>query len=168
MTQLEGVIFRELKKHHDTRGWLVELFRTDEIDESNDPVMAYMSQTQPNVVRGPHEHMGQSDYFVFVGPGDFDLFLWDRRPYLNLEPSELPEFLEPEIHMVGESNPVSVIVPPGVIHGYKNITEQPGLVFNAPNRLYAGCGKKHIVDEIRYEETMTEDFRIPLRLIQGG
>jgi dTDP-4-dehydrorhamnose 3,5-epimerase len=43
-------------------------------------------------------------------------------------------------------------VPPGVVHAYKNIGQDNGIVFNAPNRLYAGEGKKTQVDEIRHEE----------------
>ena len=41
--------------------------------------MAYVSVTKPGVIRGPHEHVNQTDMFVFVGPGEFELHLWDRR-----------------------------------------------------------------------------------------
>jgi dTDP-4-dehydrorhamnose 3,5-epimerase len=34
----------------------------------------------------------------------------------------------------------------------------PGLVFNAPNRLYAGYGKKEPVDEIRHEDASPSPF----------
>jgi dTDP-4-dehydrorhamnose 3,5-epimerase len=53
-----------------------------------------------------------------------------------------------------------VIVPPGVVHGYKNIGDKPGWVFNAPNRLYAGRGKQEPVDEIRHEDEDGSPFRI--------
>ena len=41
--------------------------------------MAYISQTLPGIVRGPHEHNDQTDYFAFIGPSDFELTLWDAR-----------------------------------------------------------------------------------------
>ena len=45
-----------------------------------------------------------------------------------------------------------LIVPPGVVHAYKNVGNEPGLVFNCPDRLYKGVGRKEPVDEIRHEE----------------
>jgi dTDP-4-dehydrorhamnose 3,5-epimerase len=56
------------------------------------------------------------------------------------------------VWVVGESNPAAVWIPPGVVHAYRNVGAVPGLVFNAPNRLYAGWGKAEPVDEIRHEE----------------
>ena len=71
------MIIKELKKNQDERGFLTELFRADELDYQ--PVMSYASFTKPGVIRGPHEHVYQSDCFVFFGPGSFALHLWDRR-----------------------------------------------------------------------------------------
>jgi dTDP-4-dehydrorhamnose 3,5-epimerase len=59
---------------------------------------------------------------------------------------------------VGEDNPVVVVVPPGVVHGYRNLASTDGLVLNFPNRLYAGEGRKQPVDEIRYEEEDSAAF----------
>jgi dTDP-4-dehydrorhamnose 3,5-epimerase len=53
---------------------------------------------------------------------------------------------------VGESNKQCVLVPPGVVHAYRNVGPSAGWVFNAPNRLYAGPGKSEPVDEIRHED----------------
>lgn len=148
-----GVVFQELKRHEDGRGWLIELFRNDEVPSGHEPVMAYMSQTLPGVSRGPHEHVDQSDLFGFFGPGDFRLYLWDARP-------ESPTFGQRTTRVVGQSNPQSVIVPPGVVHAYKNISLHPGIVFNAPNRLYAGPGKSEPVDEIRHEEADGSEYQL--------
>jgi dTDP-4-dehydrorhamnose 3,5-epimerase len=142
---VEGVIIRPLKRFDDARGWLIELFREDELATENHPAMAYISQTLPGVARGPHEHREQTDYFAFVGPGDFRLYFWDARP-------DSPTHGHRQTLLAGASNMVSVIVPAGVTHAYKNVSSVPGIVFNAPNRLYAGHGKKEPVDEIRYED----------------
>jgi len=148
---ISGVVVKEVKKNHDDRGWLAEIFRHDETVYRG--VMSYISLTKPGIVRGPHEHVYQSDCFIFVGPGDFDLYLWDRR-----EKSETKgEHLKIK---VGESNPVSVIVPPGVVHGYKGVSAEPALSINFPDKLYKGENKKEEVDEIRWEKDPTSPYKI--------
>ncbi len=150
---IEGVVFRPLARHSDARGWLVELFRNDELTPEFFPAMSYVSQTLPGVARGPHEHREQADYFAFFGPGDFVLYLWDAR-------RRTTSFGRRQRVVVGQSNPQCVIVPPGVVHAYKNISDAPGLVFNAPNRLYAGPGKREPVDEIRHENVAGSPYTI--------
>ncbi len=150
MTFIEGeikdVVIYALKKFPDERGWLAELFRHDEIAEEFYPVMAYISVTEPNVQRGPHEHADQADLFCFLGPGNFKLRMWDNR-------RDSPTFEFTMTLEAGEDNPQAVIVPKGVVHAYKNISaEQKGVVINCPNRLYMGKGKKEPVDEIRHED----------------
>ncbi len=149
----EGVVFRPLKRFDDHRGWLMELFRNDEVPPGHEPEMAYFSMTMPGVSRGPHEHVDQSDLFGFFGPGDFKLYLWDARV-------DSETYGQRFICVVGQSNPQSVIVPPGVVHAYKNISLHPSVVFNAPNRLYAGDGKREPVDEIRHEDLVGSQYQL--------
>lgn len=137
-TLLPGVIFIDLDFYEDHRGWLMELFRSDHLDPKNQPAMGYVSQTNPGVTRGPHEHKEQSDLFCFFGPGDFELVL--------------SGFGMEERHVVGKTHPVAVMVPPGVIHSYRNISDFPSIVLNFPNRLFAGPGRCYPVDEIRHED----------------
>lgn len=140
---IQGVIIKKLKKHKDNRGWLTEIYRKD-TDEFK-PKMSYVSYTKYGQKRGPHEHKKQSDYFVFLGYGDFELYLWDNR-----EDSKKKMKL-----IVGESNKVSVIVPPGVVHGYKSISKQGSLCINLPDELYKKNG-----DEIRHEDNKQSRFKI--------
>ncbi len=143
---IPGVILRPLVRHSDHRGWLVELIREDELPGSIVPRMAYVSLTLPGVARGPHEHVHQTDVFCFLS-GKFLLKLWERREgYPQVE----------ESHVVGEQNPLLVVVPPGVVHGYRNIGTTDALVLNFPNRLYAGWMRSEPVDEIRHEDTGSE------------
>ncbi len=151
--EIDGVGMRPLKYYHDPRGWLVELFRQDELGQDRWPVMTYVSQTLPGVIRGPHEHQDQTDGFAFLGPSDFRLFLWDTR-------AGSPTQGRRTILVVGESNPTAVWIPPGVVHAYRNIGNVPGLVFNAPNRLYAGWAKREPVNEIRHEDARPGRFSI--------
>jgi dTDP-4-dehydrorhamnose 3,5-epimerase len=149
--EINGVVMRPLKVFNDSRGWLVELFRQDELVQEWWPVMTYVSQTSPGVTRGPHEHVDQTDGFAFLGPSDFKLFLWDIR-------ADSATLGRRTLVVLGASNPAAVWIPPGVVHAYRNIGDVPGLVFNAPNRLYAGWGKKEPVDEIRHEDAEPGKF----------
>ena len=150
---IDGVTVKPLECFEDGRGWLIELYREDDLSPAEHPVMAYVSQTNPGVVRGPHEHQEQTDCFAFVGPGDFKLYLWDTR-------STSPTSGNRQTLLVGQSDRQCVLVPPGVVHAYKNVSQVPGLVFNCPNRLYAGRGKKGPVDEIRHEDQADSRFVI--------
>jgi dTDP-4-dehydrorhamnose 3,5-epimerase len=151
--EIEGVVIRELRKFTDSRGWLMELFRHDELDEDYCPVMAYVSMTLPGVARGPHEHADQADQFAFIGPSTFRLYLWDNRK--DSTTFGLSARLD-----VGENNPTAVIVPKGVVHAYKNIGDREGIVYNAPNRLYGGRGRNEPIDEIRHEVDPNCPFRL--------
>ncbi|MDO4574535.1 MAG: dTDP-4-dehydrorhamnose 3,5-epimerase family protein [Planctomycetia bacterium] len=142
--EIQGVVITPLKKYCDARGWLAETFRQDELPENVVPQMSYLSETLPGVCRGPHEHREQTDIFVFLGPGTFRLSLWDAR-------QDSPTFGNHWVADLGADVPTRVIVPPGVVHGYRCISDVPGWCLNYPDRLYAGWGKTEPVDEIRHE-----------------
>jgi dTDP-4-dehydrorhamnose 3,5-epimerase len=148
-----GVLWKPLRKYHDPRGWLCELFRTDDLPPEFHPVMAYISLTEPGVARGPHEHVDQADYFCFLGPGNFKMYLWDLRP-------ASPTYRACQTNVVGAEKPMALVVPPGVVHAYKNVSDVPGIVFNAPNRLYRGPGRRDPVDEIRHEDMVASPFHL--------
>ncbi len=150
---IHDVTVRPLKKFIDERGWLCELFREDELDSRVHPVMSYISMTLPDIARGPHEHVDQTDYFGFIGPSNFMLYLWDAR-------KDSPSYGIRMKFAVGQDNPAAVIIPPGVVHAYKNIGGQVGIVFNAPNRLFAGKNKAEPVDEIRHEDQPDSPFQL--------
>lgn len=145
-SQIEGVVVRSLGRYTDARGWLTELFRQDELPEGYFPAMGYLSMTHPGVARGPHEHREQTDGFGFLS-GTYEVTLWENRP--NRERMK-------EVFLLGEENPAFVIVPPGVVHAYRNVGQFDAVVLNFPNQLYAGWGRKEPVDEIRHEEIDSE------------
>jgi dTDP-4-dehydrorhamnose 3,5-epimerase len=53
-----------------------------------------------------------------------------------------------------------VIIPAGVVHAYQNLGPGPGWVFNCPNRLFKGPGRKEPVDEVRHEADPESPFRV--------
>ena len=150
---IHDVLIRELTKYHDHRGWLMELFRSDSIAKEFLPEMSYISQTEPGIARGPHEHENQADLFCFIGPSTFRLYLWDAR-------KSSPTVGFKMTFDAGEQKPQAVIIPPGVVHAYRNVGNTQGWVINLPNRLYAGKGRKEEVDEIRHEGDLQSPFKL--------
>jgi dTDP-4-dehydrorhamnose 3,5-epimerase len=142
--RIEGVIVKSISKYVDERGWLAETFRHDELEGNYFPAMGYLSMTNVDVARGPHEHTDQTDNFAFIGPSNFKVYLWDNR-------KDSPTFMTKQIVFAGEDSPKSIIIPPGVVHAYKNVGGKQGGVLNFPNRLFAGKARKEPVDEIRHE-----------------
>jgi dTDP-4-dehydrorhamnose 3,5-epimerase len=151
---IEGVVVYPIKKFVDERGWLAEIFRNDEIEEEFHPQMAYISFSEPNTLRGPHEHIDQADLFCFIGPGNFKTRLWDNR-------KDSPTYKYMMTMFVGADNPQTVIIPKGVVHAYKNISPtEKGMVINCPNRLFMGESKREEIDEIRHEDDPDTIFTI--------
>jgi dTDP-4-dehydrorhamnose 3,5-epimerase len=142
---INGVVILSLRKYVDERGYLIETFRLDTLPEGLKPEMSYISYTEPGIGRGPHEHRYQTDIFSFIGPGNFKIYLWDNREKSTSCGKRM-------IIFGGQDNPLTLITPPGIIHGYKNVSKTCfGMVVNFPDKLYAGWGKKEEVDEIRHE-----------------
>lgn len=149
---IKGVVIRKLGRFEDSRGWLSEVYR-DDVNKEIKPAMCYVSYTKFGEARGPHEHAKQSDFFVFLGPGDFEVYLWDNR-------KDSATYGKHMKIVAGESNKISMLVPPGVVHGYKSISKLGSFSINLPDMLYMGEGKKGSVDEIRHENDKNSKFRI--------
>src|SRR6267142_2734040 len=112
--EIDDVVIRDLRRFNDSRGWLAELFRHDELEGEYYPVMTYISATEPGVTRGPHEHVDQEDLFCFLGPSNFKIRMWDNREGSST-------FNHVMTLVVGADNPKSVLVPKGVVHAYHNV-----------------------------------------------
>ncbi|MBA3052704.1 MAG: dTDP-4-dehydrorhamnose 3,5-epimerase family protein [Candidatus Omnitrophota bacterium] len=149
---IEGVVIKEIQGFQDNRGNLMETYRTDTLPAGIQPVMSYVSYTHPGIGRGPHEHIEQTDVFSFIGPGEFEVHLWDNR-------NNSRTFRNKMVLTAGESRPLTLIVPPGVVHGYRNVSKKDGMVLNFPDRLFAGEGKKEKIDEIRHEDKGDEFYQ---------
>ena len=151
--EIDGVKIYAIEKYTDERGWLAELFRHDELDHEYFPAMSYISFTRPGFQRGPHEHVDQADLFCFLGPSTFLLKLWDNRP-------DSPTYQNEMSIEAGDGDAKAVLVPKGVVHGYRNIGQADGMVINCPNRLYMGSGRSEPVDEIRHEDDPETVFQM--------
>ena len=122
-----GVEIKQLTRHADERGFLMELLRSD------DPIFTkfgqcYVSLNYPGVVRAWHYHKKQDDHFVVV-KGMCRVGLYDMR-------EGSPTRGEVNDLCLGDHNPVLLKIPMGVVHGYKTIGVEPSLLINFPSEVY--------------------------------
>jgi dTDP-4-dehydrorhamnose 3,5-epimerase len=151
---LPGARVEALSVFKDARGSLHELYRQDELPPGFGPVMACSSWSLPGVARGPHQHVGQDDYFTFAGPSNFRVYLWDDR-------AGAAGPAKGWIIDTGEQAPAHIYVPRGVVHGYQNVGQIPGLVVTVTSLLFKGQGRRDPVDEIRHELNPQSPYHIP-------
>ncbi len=124
---IQGVEVKQLTRHADERGFLMELLRSD------DPVFTkfgqcYVSMNYPGVVRAWHWHQKQDDFFVVV-KGMTKVGLYDMREGSPTR-GEVNEFY------LGDNNNIVLKIPPGVAHGYKTVGVEPSLLVNFPSEVY--------------------------------
>ena len=124
---IEGVAVKQLARHADQRGYLMELLRSD------DPIFSkfgqcYVSMNYPGVVRAWHWHEKQDDFFVVV-KGMIRVGLYDQREGSATQ-GEVNNFY------LGENSTILVKIPVGVVHGYKTIGMEPSLLINFPSEAY--------------------------------
>ncbi len=115
--------------------------------------MATVSWTEPQAVRGPHEHLEQSNLLVFLGPQRFQLTLWDNR-------ETSPTYRHTLRRVVGGEQPLSILVPAGVVHAFQNLSPERGLSLNLPNRLFRGEQRRADDGAIRHEQDQTTPFKV--------
>ncbi len=124
---IEGVEIKQLTKHADERGSLMELLRCDDAIFRKFG-QAYVSLNYPGVVRGWHYHKKQDDHLAVV-KGMAKVALYDAREGSSTQ-GEVDEFF------LGEQNNILLKIPVGVMHGYKTVGAEPSLLINFPSEPY--------------------------------
>ena len=138
MTLIEGVQTKPLRVIPDERGYLMEMLRCD--DQTFDRFgQVYLTVVYPGVVKGWHYHKKQRDIFIPV-KGMLKLVLYDQRSNSRTY-GQINEFF------IGERNPLLVVIPEEVVHGFKGIGNEPAYLINVPNAPYV------------YQQP--DEFRIP-------
>lgn len=124
---IEGIEIKQLKRHADERGYLMEMLRED------DDIFAHFGQTYvalnyPGVIRGWHYHKKQDDLWVCV-KGMIKAVVYDSR-------EGSPTFGEVNEFFMGDNNPILLKIPVSTMHGYKTIGAEPSLLVNFPTHPY--------------------------------
>jgi len=124
---IEGVEIKQLTRHADERGYLMEVLRCDDaIFRKFGQV--YVSLNYPGVVRGWHYHKKQDDHFAVV-KGMVKVALYDAR-------EGSPTHGQVDQFFLGEQNNILLKIPVGVMHGYKTVSTEPSLLINFPTEPY--------------------------------
>jgi len=124
---IEGVRTRKLRLIPDERGYLMEMLRSD-WEEFQQCGQVYVTAVYPGVVKGWHYHKLQTDYFICVA-GMAKVVLYDGR-------EDSPTHGEVNEFFMGTQNPMLLVIPPGVMHGFKGISPEIALIVNVPTELY--------------------------------
>ncbi|MGD8718677.1 MAG: dTDP-4-dehydrorhamnose 3,5-epimerase family protein [Candidatus Zixiibacteriota bacterium] len=125
--EIEGVIVKPRKLVRDDRGWLMEVLRADDPDFRRFG-QVYVTVARPGVVKAWHCHERQTDHLAVVA-GVGRIALYDGRDG-SPTAGNVVEVI------AGEDNPVLVVVPPGVYHGFASANGEPVHVLNLPTELY--------------------------------
>lgn len=126
-SDIEGVVVKRLRAIPDERGRLMEIMRCD--DEFFQKFgQVYMTTAFPGVVKGWHYHKRQTDHMAVVR-GMMKIVLYDPREKSPTKGNVMELF-------VGEHNPQLVLIPPGVFHGFKCVSEVEAIVINTPTETY--------------------------------
>jgi len=124
---IEGVEIKQLARHADERGFLMELLRSDDSIFTKFG-QCYVSMNYPGVIRAWHWHKKQDDFFV-VMKGMIKVGLYDMREGSPTR-GEVGEFY------LGDNNNIMLKIPVGVVHGYKTVGTEPSLLINFPSEVY--------------------------------
>jgi len=124
---IHGVTVRKLRVIPDERGYLMEMLRSD-WDEFQRFGQVYVTAVYSGVVKAWHYHKVQTDHFICV-QGMAKVALYDGR-------EDSPTYGEVNEFFIGHLNPILLKIPPGVMHGFKGISEGTTLIVNVPTELY--------------------------------
>ncbi|MDE3838799.1 spore coat protein [Bacillus methanolicus] len=117
---IEGVKVKKLVKHCDDRGFFAELVRDDEPELLSKFGQASWSMSYPGVIKAFHYHEKQDDLWFFPS-GNAQIVLYDLR-------EDSPTKGETDVYYMGEENPIMLLIPKGVAHGYRVLGERPATI----------------------------------------
>ncbi len=124
---IDGVQIKDLTRHLDERGYVMEILRSD------DPLFqrfgqVYVSACFPGMIKAWHAHERQTDCFCCL-QGNVKIGLYDDRP-------DSPTNGQADAVVIGVLRPRIVMVPPGIWHGFMAVGDETAVVLNVPNEVY--------------------------------
>ena len=131
---IQGVQIEPLNVFADDRGFFTELARLGaRIAEKMLPggesrIQVSATLTYPGTIKAIHYHFEQTDLWAPIS-GMFQVFLYDLR-------RDSATFSKINTLYLGQYRPWSILIPPGVGHGYKVVGTQPAMLVYLTNRYY--------------------------------
>lgn len=124
---IHGVVVKELVRHCDERGYLLEVLRDDDGLLSRFGQSTY-TLTYPGVIKAFHWHRHQDDLW-FIAQGEARVVLYDLR-------EDSPTRGVTQVIYAGEHRPLLILIPAGVAHGYQVLGNRPLGLFYHTTRSY--------------------------------
>lgn len=127
MGKIHDVVIKKLVTHSDDRGYFREVLRDD------DNLLTRFGQTSftktyPGVIKAFHWHNHQDDLW-YVADGMARVVLYDQRDGSSTQG-------QTQVIYAGEDNPVLIVIPVGVAHGYQVLGTKPVLLFYHTTQSY--------------------------------
>ena len=116
---IEGVVVKKLVRHPDDRGFFQEILRDDDALLRNFG-QASLSMSYPAVIKAFHYHERQDDLWFFP-VGSAQVVLYDQR-------TNSPTFGVTQVLYPSEMNPLLIVIPVGVVHGYRVLGQTPLMI----------------------------------------
>ncbi len=116
---LHGVQIKKLTRHFDDRGFFMEVLRDDD-NLLTRFGQASFSKSYPGVVKAFHYHEKQDDLWFFPS-GNAQVVLHDMR-------DDSPTKGQTQVVYMGEDNPLLLLIPIGVAHGYRVLGNEPAVI----------------------------------------
>lgn len=127
-SKIDGVIFKETKNIITSNGVTTEGYR-DDWRLHDDPIRQIINVSmRPGSVSAWHMHGTQKDH-IFVILGTFQAALYDGR-------EGSPTYRQVEVRNISIMRPGVLVIPPGVWHGFKNVTSQDAMFVNYFDQAY--------------------------------
>ena len=117
---INGVKIKKLVKHCDDRGFFAELIRDDKPELLSKFGQASWSMSYPGVIKAFHYHEKQDDLWFFPS-GNAQVVLYDLR-------ESSPTNGKTDVYYMGEENPILLLIPKGVAHGYRVLGHKPAVI----------------------------------------
>ncbi|MDR7246578.1 dTDP-4-dehydrorhamnose 3,5-epimerase family protein [Priestia megaterium] len=125
--KIEGVKSKKLIKHFDDRGFFAEVLRDDDGLLSNFGQISW-STSYPGVIKAFHYHEEQDDIWFFPS-GNAQVVLYDLRENSSTKGRT-------NVYYMGEHNPLILLIPKGVAHGYRVLGEKPATIIYCTTKSY--------------------------------
>jgi dTDP-4-dehydrorhamnose 3,5-epimerase len=116
---IKNVNVKDLVKHCDNRGHLIEILRDDDFLLQKFGQLN-VSLTNPGIIKAFHYHKMQDEFWFFAS-GNVQAVLYDQR-------DNSPTKGETNVFYMGDNNPILLFTPPGVAHGFRVLGQIPTVI----------------------------------------
>lgn len=124
---IQNVKVKKLILHNDDRGFFAELVKQGEETFARIAQTNY-TETYPAVIKAFHWHKYQDDIW-FCSKGNIQVVLYDRR-------ARSKTHKKTSIFYMGETNPILLFIPRGVVHGYRVLGNKTAGIFYHTTKPY--------------------------------